>query len=49
MRRSASRSPGVSSTSIVGTAHSTKVVDELGCGILNISLNTGDARERMIL
>ena len=49
MHRKFSRSSGVSSRSITGVVASGVVADETGCGILNMSLNTGDATERMVL
>ena len=49
MCRKFSRSSGVSSTSITGMVVSVGTADEAGCGMLNMSLNTGDTIERMVL
>ena len=49
MRRKFSRSSGVSSTSITGVVTLAGVVDKVGCGMPNMSLNTGDAMERIVL
>ena len=42
MCRKTSRSSGVSLMSITGSVASGVVSNEMGCGVLNMSLNTGD-------